>query len=104
MSRTEAEKKSAMPTRPATANDLPEHAKTWMSQQNPSPVFTMNKEEAAHYLGEFGFPTNRAAVVRAVYNGQLVSRLVGKKRLISQHDALVYALSGGEHFGLEASA
>ena len=104
MSLTEAEKRKAIACRPATANDLPEHAKHWLAQQNPRPVFTMNKEEAATYLGGFGFPTNRAAVVRAVYSGKLASRLVGKKRLISQYDALVYALSGGEHFGLEKTA
>lgn len=105
MSLTHSEKQRVEPKRKSNApvQELPEFAQIWLAQQNPSPLFTMNKQETADYLSGLGFPTNKAAIVRAIYDGKLASKLAGKKRLVSRYDALVYALSGREFFGRDES-
>lgn len=86
-------------TKPPASVELPEYVKEALAQENPSRFFTMNKEETAEYLVSKGVPTNKHAIVRAIYDGKLASKRIGKKRVVSEYDALVFALSGREYFG-----
>ncbi|WP_268787766.1 hypothetical protein [Mycolicibacterium iranicum] len=63
----------------------------------------MSKKQTADYLVSKGVPTNVHAIVRAIYDGKLASKRIGKKRLVSEYDALVWALSGREFFGQDDS-
>lgn len=83
---------SRMPT------ELPEYVKAELIKHDPSRFFTMSKQQVVDYLKTKGVATTRHKVIRAVYEGKLASKLDGKRRLVSQYDALVWALSGREHF------
>lgn len=84
--------------RPTPHDELPDYIKDALAQENPSRFFTMNKQQVADYLKTKGVTTTRHKVTRAVYDGTLASKRDGKRRLISEYDALVWALSGREHF------
>lgn len=84
--------------------ELPEYTKAELIKHNPSRFFTMNKEQTAEYLTSKGVPTSKHTVIRAIYDGKLASKRIGKKRLVSEYDALVFALSGREFFGSKESA
>lgn len=88
--------------KPPMANELPDYVKDALAQENPSRFFTMSKEQTADYLISKGVPTNKHAIVRAIYDGKLASKRIGKKRLVSEYDALIFALSGREFFGQES--
>ena len=64
----------------------------------------MNKQQVADYLKTKGVATTRHKVTRAIYDGTLASKLDGKRRLVSEYDALIWALSGREHFGTDNKA
>lgn len=83
---------SRMPT------ELPDYIKAELIKQDPSRFFTMSKQQVVDYLKTKGVTTSRTKVIRAIYEGRLASKLDGKRRLVSQYDALVWALSGREHF------
>ncbi|OBI79529.1 hypothetical protein A5664_15700 [Mycolicibacterium fortuitum] len=78
--------------------ELPDYIKAELIKQDPSRFFTMSKQQVVDYLKTKGVTTSRTKVIRAIYEGRLASKLDGKRRLVSQYDALVWALSGREHF------
>lgn len=77
----------------------PDYVKDVLAQESPNRFFTMSKQQTADYLVSKGVPTNVHAIVRAIYDGKLASKRIGKKRLVSEYDALLWALSGREFFG-----
>ena len=85
--------------KPHATGELPDYVKEALAQESPSRFFTMSKEQTADYLISKGVPTNKHAIVRAIYDGSLASKREGKKRLVSEYDALIFALSGREYFG-----
>jgi len=91
---------------PTERTELPEYTRAVLEQENPSRFFTMNKEQTAEYVNSKaeGIDATKYTITRAIYEGQLASKRIGKKRLVSEYDALVWLLSGREHFGRNAEA
>lgn len=99
-------RESIMSRMPTERTELPEYTKAVLTQENPSRFFTMNKEQTAEYVNAKaeGMEATKYTITRAIYDGKLASKRIGKKRLVSEYDALVWLLSGREHFGQDDQA
>lgn len=97
MSRTPTEKaKITPPVKPEIPADLLE----WVKQQNLSPLGTMSKEETRDWLEtDHKLAVSFNAVNMAIATGELASTYISGKTLVSQRDAILWALSRRREHG-----
>lgn len=74
-------------------NQLPVRQREWINSVNPLPVHTLSKSEIFIYVSENGLPVTTYAIKRAIENGELPSKMVGRTRRVAPFDALVWAVS-----------
>jgi hypothetical protein len=65
----------------------------WLEAQNLNRMPTMNKDTTTEYLNTKGMPVFRNGVVTAIHSGELRSAIYSGQRLVSEYDAVRWALS-----------
>jgi hypothetical protein len=65
----------------------------WLDAQGLNRIPTLNKDATTEYLNNRGMPVFRNAVVTAIHSGELRSALYSGQRLVSEYDAVRWALS-----------
>jgi hypothetical protein len=79
---------------------IPEHLLEWIEKQNFSPLGTMNKEETRAWLnGDHKVPVTPNAVNMAIASGELPSTYISGRTLVSERDAILWALSRRREHG-----
>lgn len=74
-------------------DQLTDRQKVWIESVNPQPVPTLGKPEILAYLRQHGLPVTPYAIKIALGDGELPSKMLCKKRVASEFDALVWAIT-----------